>query len=318
MHKVMDDQKLKQRLLNKKRQRGENLVNFAVGDYVLRSRIDEKKGSKLLVTWVGPYRVVRADPYSFCIQHLVTGAEMDVHASRLKFYADDSLEVNEELLEHISAQGIILAVEKLKAHRWNPDIDDYEILVQWKGLEEIEDSYEPLTSLAKDVSALVTAYIENADEQLKSYWRQVTLDKDHLVQPMASTIQPTLPETPVPRKSRRKSGRSVGKQPVRVQPVAESTKQDIGPNLLPDQTTESPSPVPVSLSGSKRGRSSDASTESQRVLPKQQLGAPFAGAEIRAAEEPVSRRTRSRSSDTKTPAIRRISLRKRQSKPDHE
>eukprot|EP00644_Phytophthora_capsici_P011787 jgi/Phyca11/123307/e_gw1.50.435.1 len=55
---LLEDQRLKQRLLNKKRERGENLVNFSVGDFVLRSRVDEKHGNKLQVTWVGPYRVV--------------------------------------------------------------------------------------------------------------------------------------------------------------------------------------------------------------------------------------------------------------------
>eukprot|EP00644_Phytophthora_capsici_P007387 jgi/Phyca11/112243/e_gw1.21.358.1 len=45
-------------LLNKKKERGENLVNFTEGDFVLRSRVDEKHKNKLQVTWVGPYRVV--------------------------------------------------------------------------------------------------------------------------------------------------------------------------------------------------------------------------------------------------------------------
>ncbi|GMF50219.1 unnamed protein product [Phytophthora fragariaefolia] len=62
-------------------------------------------------------RVVRADAHSFRVQHLITGTELDVHASRLKFYADPSLNVTEEPLEHISSQGIVLAVEKLKDHR---------------------------------------------------------------------------------------------------------------------------------------------------------------------------------------------------------
>ncbi|KAE8963385.1 hypothetical protein PR002_g29306 [Phytophthora rubi] len=128
MHRAVQDKRLKQRLLNKKRERGENVINFTEGDYVLRSRVDEKSGNKLLVTWVGPYRVLRADAHSFLIQHLITGAELDVHASRLKFYADASLDVTEELREHISSQGIVLAIEKLKEHRWNDQIRDYEVL----------------------------------------------------------------------------------------------------------------------------------------------------------------------------------------------
>ncbi|GMF57856.1 unnamed protein product [Phytophthora fragariaefolia] len=51
IHQPTRDQHLKLRLLNKKRERGENTVNFDVGDYVLRSRVDEKQGNKLLVTW---------------------------------------------------------------------------------------------------------------------------------------------------------------------------------------------------------------------------------------------------------------------------
>lgn len=41
MHCKMGDQKLNQRLLNKKKKRGESIADFSVGDYVLRSRVDE-------------------------------------------------------------------------------------------------------------------------------------------------------------------------------------------------------------------------------------------------------------------------------------
>ncbi|OWZ10624.1 hypothetical protein PHMEG_00016493 [Phytophthora megakarya] len=87
-------------------------------------------GSKLLVTWQGPYKVVRADSLSLLVRHLVTGDELDAHPSRLKFYTDSSLDVTEN-------------------HRWNTSIKDYEVLVSWKGLESVEGSWEPLTSLAK-------------------------------------------------------------------------------------------------------------------------------------------------------------------------
>ncbi|KAG2917224.1 hypothetical protein PC114_g7202 [Phytophthora cactorum] len=141
MHCDVEDQRLKQRLLNKKRERGENLVNFAVGDYVLRSRVDERQENKLQVTWVGPYRVVRADTHSFTVEHLVTGELTDVHASRLKTYADDSLEVTEVLLEHVTSQGIVLA-----------------------GLQSIEDSYKPVESLAKKIRVLVDNYVTKTDD----------------------------------------------------------------------------------------------------------------------------------------------------------
>ncbi|KAE8897356.1 hypothetical protein PF003_g18627 [Phytophthora fragariae] len=104
IHRAVTDAHLKQTLLNKKRERGDNMVNFDVGDYVLRSRVDEKRQNKLLVTWVGPYAVTASHAHNvFTVNQLVTGEELDVHASRLKFFADKDLEVTEELLEHVSA-----------------------------------------------------------------------------------------------------------------------------------------------------------------------------------------------------------------------
>ncbi|POM62524.1 hypothetical protein PHPALM_28314 [Phytophthora palmivora] len=156
-----------------KKERGENVVDFDVGDYVLRSRVDKKKGNKLLVTWQGPYKVVRADAHSFRVSHLITGYEVDVHASRLKFYQDSSLNVTEELLEHVASQGIVLAIEELKRHRWNSATKDYEVLVSWKGLESVEDSWEPLTSLAKEVKILLDHYIQKQDAKVRKYWKHL-------------------------------------------------------------------------------------------------------------------------------------------------
>lgn len=62
---------------------------------------------------------MRADKHSFGVRHLLTGEEMDVHPSRLKFYADSSLEVTEDLREHIGAQGLVLTVSKLNGYRWS-------------------------------------------------------------------------------------------------------------------------------------------------------------------------------------------------------
>ncbi|POM65947.1 LOW QUALITY PROTEIN: Hypothetical protein PHPALM_18268 [Phytophthora palmivora] len=194
MHCDVEDRRQKQRLLNKKRERGENLVNFTVGDFVLRSRVDEKHGNKLQVTWTGPFRVIRADAHSFMIQQLVTGDELDVHASRLKMYADSSLDVTDELLEHVSSQGIVLAVNKLNEHRWNDDIKDYEIRVSWKGLQQIEDSYEPFQSLAKEIRVLVGNYVAKAkDPKLTDYWQML----QGSVVETTSTQQPATSQLPV-------------------------------------------------------------------------------------------------------------------------
>ncbi|OWZ19513.1 RNA-dependent DNA polymerase [Phytophthora megakarya] len=53
MQRPVTNKRLQQQFLNQKRQRGENVVNFDVGDYVLRSRVDDKQGNMLHVTWTG-------------------------------------------------------------------------------------------------------------------------------------------------------------------------------------------------------------------------------------------------------------------------
>lgn len=94
-----------------------------------------------------------------------------MHASRLKYYADEHLEISEELLDHISGQGIKLKIKELKQHRWNTSRKDYELLVSWHGLEDvIEDSWEPLTTLIIDVPKLVELYIQaKTDNELLKY-----------------------------------------------------------------------------------------------------------------------------------------------------
>lgn len=108
----------------------------------------------------------------------MTGDELDVHASRLKFYADSSLNVTEEILEHVAAQGIILSVNELKDHRWNASINDYEVLVNWRGLQSIEDSWEPMKSLAKDIKILLAQYVKKQDTKVRAYWQELCSKAD--------------------------------------------------------------------------------------------------------------------------------------------
>ncbi|POM63007.1 hypothetical protein PHPALM_27757 [Phytophthora palmivora] len=160
-------EQLRARVQEKHKKRAKE-ANFDVNDYVLRSRVDQKHNDKLRITWIGPYQVIiGTEEHSFRIQHLVAGAKSDVHASRLKFYADTSFEVTEEIHEHMAAQGIVLTVGELKERRWNSAKMCYDTLVGWKDLEPIEDSCEPLSSLYKDIPVMVKQYIAaSSDVQL--------------------------------------------------------------------------------------------------------------------------------------------------------
>ncbi|GMF23687.1 unnamed protein product [Phytophthora lilii] len=120
------------------------------------------RGNKLIIRWVGPYRVTEAREYSFIVEHLLTGGKFEVHGSRLKFYVDASMNVNEEILEHVAKQGIVLAAECIRDHPYNPTAKQWELLVSWHGLQEIEDSWEPFTSMLRDVPGLVEAVADSS------------------------------------------------------------------------------------------------------------------------------------------------------------
>ncbi|ETM99976.1 hypothetical protein PPTG_18364 [Phytophthora nicotianae INRA-310] len=167
MHKAVKDVRQRQSKRYKERSHYEQTINFSIGDYVLRSRVDEKLyANKLRVVWVGPYRVVGSADYYFTVEHLVNGTTMDVHPSRLKFYAYDSLNVNEELIDHIASQGTLLAVEAFVKHRLNPDMQSYEVKVKWFGLELIEDSWEPIKTMSEDVPQLLLEYATSSTDDL--------------------------------------------------------------------------------------------------------------------------------------------------------
>ena len=180
IQQAVENAQLKQQLLNMENQRQSQEVNFEVGDYVLRSRVDEKLANKLLVTWCGPYRVVEANEFcAFTIEHLVTRNRMCVHASRLKFYHDASLNVTQEMIDHVGSQGELLKVEALLEHRWNSAFGEMEVLCRWGGLEPIEDSWERLSRLYLEIPKLLDEWckdkpdVQSAIHKLKEPTKKV-------------------------------------------------------------------------------------------------------------------------------------------------
>jgi hypothetical protein len=72
MHADTADRKEKKRLYEMAKPKGQ-ICTFEVGDYVLWSRVNKRlQGGKLLVRWVGPFRVQNALPHSFLIKRLLS------------------------------------------------------------------------------------------------------------------------------------------------------------------------------------------------------------------------------------------------------
>ncbi|OWZ13981.1 hypothetical protein PHMEG_00012612 [Phytophthora megakarya] len=102
---------------------------------------------------------------SFEIEHLLTGKTRCAHASRLKPYADERFEVNEEILEHIANQDVYLAVEEFVAHRAHAT-HGFDGL----GLVHIEDSWKLVTTMVEDVPVKFQEYVNSTNDGLLSQY----------------------------------------------------------------------------------------------------------------------------------------------------
>ncbi|KAG2785887.1 hypothetical protein PC116_g21531 [Phytophthora cactorum] len=102
-------------------------VNFDIGDFVMWSRIDQRLPNRKFLG--SPFKVTDDLAHSFKVQHLVTGREYGVHASRLKCYADSELNTSSELMKLVSSQGMVLGVEGFLDHRFNHELGRWELFV---------------------------------------------------------------------------------------------------------------------------------------------------------------------------------------------
>ncbi|POM59533.1 hypothetical protein PHPALM_31721 [Phytophthora palmivora] len=160
---AVTDRKERRRAYELARSKGQ-ICNFEVGDFVLWSRVDTRmRGHKLLVHWVGPYRVAQALSHSFIVSHLLTGDELEVHGTRLKHYCDAELGATTEIRERVATQGIILGVQATMAHRFDNAASEWQLHVAWRGLEDTENSWDPFASIYHDVPVLVTQYVQSVD-----------------------------------------------------------------------------------------------------------------------------------------------------------
>ena len=84
------------------------------------------------------------------IQNLVNGKVRDIHVSRQKFYNSATLDVTEELKEHLTyQQKSLYLVEEFKEVR-RSSRRRFDVLVSWVGFPG-EDTWEELQVLAADV-----------------------------------------------------------------------------------------------------------------------------------------------------------------------
>ncbi|ETW06862.1 hypothetical protein H310_02995 [Aphanomyces invadans] len=98
-------------------------------------------------------------------QQQVTPYETALHyASRLKFFRDADLDVTTDLVDSVAIGEESFNVVALLAARCNER--RHEVLVEWKGLEEEDASWEPVSQLYKDIAVAMWRWIViNTDKE---------------------------------------------------------------------------------------------------------------------------------------------------------
>ena len=157
-------------------------ANFAIGDFVLWSRIDHAPPgtTKMTFIWRGPFRVIAIESdWIYIIEHVLNHKQHTVHASRLKFYHDSSLDITTDLKEHIATQGFLYEVEEFLELRWNATRKIWEVNIRWKGFENLEDSYEPLIQICKDMPEKTIKFLLTItdEDKIRKLRRTTTLKK---------------------------------------------------------------------------------------------------------------------------------------------
>ena len=141
--------------------KGIQAISFVVGDLVLVStEAMSGKRSKVQLNWVGPYVVTRIESdYVYEVRGMDDKSFL-CHVQRMKFYDTvSSVMKQEEVMWQFIHNRSQFEVSKLKESRWNADMGQYEMLVEWKGLEE--QTWEPAEVLAQDIPDVVRAYLQS-------------------------------------------------------------------------------------------------------------------------------------------------------------
>ena len=169
IHKEISVKSAAQHERNLSSQRGNKVVNFEIGDYVLWSAVDRRlpKG-KLECTWKGPFRIIATiSDQVYQLEHLVADEVLAAHATRMKYYCDSSLEVTEELKQHINSQQSYSEVEKfISIKREHAESrGPWKVEVAWLGYSDNENSLESIEDMWHDVPIMMMQFLVEDEKQ---------------------------------------------------------------------------------------------------------------------------------------------------------
>jgi len=159
LQEQLRQQKARERILRM----GTQDIQYAVGDFVLVSR-STRKQEKLQLQWIGPFQVIDAEsPWVYKVRSIADGTEKAVHASRLRFYADEALDITEEVKEQFIRDSKGFEVDKITGIRVDPVTNSYQFKIHWWGLEDSDDEWQSFEEIKDELADMILEYIHTND-----------------------------------------------------------------------------------------------------------------------------------------------------------
>ncbi len=135
------------------------LIHYEIGDFVLVSIKDHTRHrKKTKLNWIGPYIVSQAlGPYLYEVTDCEDKAIM-VHSCRLRFYDDPDYEPSElvySVFLHNRGEFLLNQVINVAFKEGR-----YWLLCSWMGLEDNDNTWEPLEEIYDQHRELVIRYLQ--------------------------------------------------------------------------------------------------------------------------------------------------------------
>lgn len=107
----------------------------------------------------------------FQVNYLRNGRLQVVHGTRFEFYADDSLNTDAILSHFLPSETGIPVARLLRLFEQDNELF---VLVRWKGLEDSEDTLEPLQRVEEDVPQLFPKLLRRKNANARLLFRACT------------------------------------------------------------------------------------------------------------------------------------------------
>jgi hypothetical protein len=96
---------------------------------------------------------------------LISGERAITHSARLIFYHDKSLNVTEDLIEHVAHNQSGFEIDEMNELRKCLVSLIYEVNVSWRGFSITEATWEPLNVLHEDCPVLLAQFLAKFSDQ---------------------------------------------------------------------------------------------------------------------------------------------------------